>query len=51
MEARDLQQKDLDHLFISAGGASEAFNGVRPINKAQANALAEFFHVSPELFI
>jgi len=51
MEARDLQQKDLDRLFRSAGGASEAFNGVRPINKAQANALAEFFHVSPELFI
>ena len=51
MEARDLQQKDLVHLFGSAGRASEAINGVRAISKAQAKALAEFFHVSPELFI
>ena len=52
MEARDLQQKDIVHLFGgSAGRASEAINGVREISKAQAKALAEFFHVSPELFI
>jgi HTH-type transcriptional regulator / antitoxin HigA len=51
MEARDLQQKDIVHLFGSPGRASEAINGVREISKAQAKALAEFFHVSPELFI
>ncbi|MGH9840513.1 MAG: helix-turn-helix domain-containing protein [Blastocatellia bacterium] len=51
MEARDLQQKDVVHLFGSAGRASEAINGVREISKAQAKALAEFFRVSPELFI
>lgn len=51
MEARDLQQKDIVHLFGSAGRASEAINGVRAISKTQAKALAEFFHVSPELFI
>lgn len=51
MEARGVQQKDLTSLFGSSGRASEAINGVREISKAQAKALAEFFHVSPELFI
>ena len=51
MEARDLQQKDLVHLFGSSGRASEAINGVRPISKTQAKALAKFFKVSAELFI
>lgn len=52
MEARNLQQKDIVHLFNgSAGRASEAIHGVREISKAQAKALADFFRVSPELFI
>ena len=51
MEARGVQQKDIVSLFGSSGRASEAINGVREISKAQAKALAEFFHVSPELFI
>lgn len=52
MGARDLRQKDIVHLFGgSAGRASEAINGVREISKVQAKALAEFFRVSPELFI
>lgn len=51
MEARDLKQKDVVHLFGSSGRASEAINGVRPISKQQAKSLAEFFHVSAELFI
>jgi HTH-type transcriptional regulator / antitoxin HigA len=51
MEARDLQQKDLVHLFGSSGRASEAINGVWPISKSQAKALAQFFKVSAELFI
>ena len=52
MEARDLQQKDVVHLFgNSSGRASEAINGIRPISKNQEKALAEFFNVSAELFI
>ncbi|GAC1403196.1 MAG: hypothetical protein NVSMB56_18160 [Pyrinomonadaceae bacterium] len=38
-------------LFGSKGRASEAINGKRAISKAQAKALAEFFHVSADLFI
>lgn len=51
MEARDLKQKDMVYLFGSSGRASEAINGVRPLSKSQAKALAEYFHVSVELFI
>lgn len=52
MEARDIQQKDIVHLFgNSSGRASEAINGVRAISKNQAKALAAFFNVSAELFI
>jgi HTH-type transcriptional regulator/antitoxin HigA len=51
MEARDLAQKDLVPLFGSSGRASEAINGVRPISKSQAKALAQYFKVSAELFI
>jgi HTH-type transcriptional regulator/antitoxin HigA len=51
MEARDLKQKDIVNLFGSSGRASEAINGLRPISKIQAKALAEFFHVSTDLFL
>jgi HTH-type transcriptional regulator / antitoxin HigA len=51
MEARGVEQKDIASLFGSSGRASEAINGIREISKTQAKALAEFFHVSPELFI
>jgi HTH-type transcriptional regulator / antitoxin HigA len=51
MEARDLTQKDLWKLFGSKGVTSEVFHGKRSISKAQAKRLAEFFHVSAELFI
>jgi len=51
MEARGLKQKDILHLFGSSGRASEAINGLRPISKIQAKALAEFFHVSTDLFL
>lgn len=51
MEARGLKQKDVVHLFGSSGRASEAINGQRPISKIQAIALAEFFHVSTDLFL
>lgn len=51
MEARGLKQKDIVHLFGSSGRASEAINGQRPISKVQVKALAEFFHVSTDLFL
>lgn len=51
MEARSMKQSDLWHVFGSKGTASEVINGKRAISKTQAKALAEFFHVSTELFI
>lgn len=51
MEARGLKQKDIVHLFGSSGRVSESINGLRPISKIQAKALAEFFHVSTDLFL
>lgn len=51
MEARGLKQKDIVHLFGSSGRTSEAINGHRPISKIQAKALADFFHVSTDLFL
>src|SRR5262245_53710465 len=51
MEARSMKQKDVVHLFGSSGRASEAINGLRPISKIQAKALAEFFRVSTDLFL
>ena len=51
MEARKLTQKDLWKMFGSKGIASEVMNGKRSISKTHAKRLAQFFHVSPELFI
>ena len=51
MEARGLTQKDLWPLFGSKGTASEVLNRRRAISKTQAKKLAQFFHVSAELFI
>ena len=51
MNARGLKQGDLSKLFGSKGRASEVINGKRAISKAQAKTLADFFHVSAELFI
>jgi HTH-type transcriptional regulator / antitoxin HigA len=51
MEARGLKQGDVGKLLGSKGRVSEVINGKRAISKAQAKALAEFFHVSAELFI
>jgi HTH-type transcriptional regulator/antitoxin HigA len=51
MEARKLTQKDLWKVFGSKGITSEVFHGKRSISKAQARKLAQFFHVSVELFI
>jgi HTH-type transcriptional regulator / antitoxin HigA len=51
MEARSLAQEDVWKLFGSKGVTSEVFHGKRSISKTQAKKLAEFFHVSAELFI
>ena len=51
MSARGLRQADLVPLFGSKGIVSEVINGKRELSKAQIRMLAEFFHVSPELFI
>jgi HTH-type transcriptional regulator/antitoxin HigA len=51
LEARKLTQKDLWRVFGSKGITSEVFHGKRSISKTQAKKLAEFFHVSVELFI
>ncbi len=51
MDARGIRQEDLIGVIGSRGVVSEVVNGKRSISKAQAKALAEFFHVSPELFL
>ena len=51
LEARNLHQVDLLPIFGSRSRISDAVNGKREISKAQARKLAEFFSVSPELFI
>jgi HTH-type transcriptional regulator/antitoxin HigA len=51
MQARGLTQKNLWEAFGSRGATSEVLSGKRSISKAQAKRLAEFFHVSAELFI
>jgi HTH-type transcriptional regulator/antitoxin HigA len=51
MGARKLTQKDLWKVFGSKGITSEVFHGKRSISKMQAKKLAEYFHVSADLFI
>ena len=51
LEARNLRQADLLPIFGSRSRVSDAVNGKREISKAHARKLAEFFSVSPELFI
>ena len=51
MEARNLRQADLLPIFVSRSRVSDAVNGKREISKAQARKLAQFFSVSPDLFI
>lgn len=51
MEARDLKQKDLVHLFNSRGYASDIINGKRPITVEIAKKLGQFFNVEPGIFV
>lgn len=51
MENRRLRQRDLVPVFGSSSVVSDVLNGKRSISKAHARKLAEFFHVTPSLFI
>ena len=51
MAARGLKQSDLWAVLNSKSVTSEIVNGKRGISKANAKALAEFFHISAEVFL
>lgn len=51
MEQNDLQPANLASIFGSSQRVSNVVNGKRAITQAQAEALGEFFKVSPLLFI
>ena len=51
MESRGAKQTHLCEVFGSKGIASEVLNGKRGISKTHARALADYFHVSADLFI
>ena len=51
MEQQGRKPKDLWEVLGSKGVVSEVLNGHRGISKSGAKALAEYFHVSAELFI
>jgi HTH-type transcriptional regulator / antitoxin HigA len=51
MEQRGLKQADLVELIGSRSQVSDMVTGKRGVSKAQARKLAEFFKVSPALFI
>jgi len=51
MDSNNLKQADIVHIFGSKGITSEVVNGKREISKANAKALAEFFHVTADVFL
>jgi HTH-type transcriptional regulator/antitoxin HigA len=51
MEHKGLRQADLLPVFGSRSVASAVLNGKREPSKAHIRKLAEFFHVSPEVFL
>ncbi len=51
MAARSLTAKDLWPVFGSKGAASDVLNRRRAVSKNQAKKLAQFFHVTADLFI
>lgn len=51
MESRDVKQTHLWEVFGSKGVASEVLSGKRGISKTHARALADYFHVTADLFI
>lgn len=51
MAARSLTAKDLWPVFGSKGAASDVLHRRRAVSKSQAKKLAQFFHVTADLFI
>ena len=51
MAARSLTAKDLWAVFGSKGAVSDVLNRRRAVSKSQAKRLAQFFHVTADLFI
>jgi HTH-type transcriptional regulator/antitoxin HigA len=51
MEMNHLKQADIAHIFGSRGITSEVISGKREISKANAKALAKFFHTSTDIFL
>ncbi len=51
MASSGTRQADLVGVIGSSGVVSEVVNGKRAISKAQAKALADYFNLSPSLFI
>jgi HTH-type transcriptional regulator/antitoxin HigA len=51
MEQRGLRQADLLPVFGSRSIASTVLNGKRELSKTHIRRLAEFFHVSPAVFL
>ncbi len=51
MQDRGLRNKDLEPALGSSGVTSEVITGKRKPSKTQIKKLAEFFQVSPDLFI
>jgi HTH-type transcriptional regulator / antitoxin HigA len=51
MQARGMKLAGLGTLIGSKGVASEILSGKRGLSKTNIRRLAEYFHVSPELFL
>jgi HTH-type transcriptional regulator/antitoxin HigA len=51
MQARGMKPAGLAALIGSKGVASEILNGKRGLSKTNIKRLAEYFHVSPEVFL
>jgi HTH-type transcriptional regulator/antitoxin HigA len=51
MESRSLEKVDLLHFLQSQGITSQLLEGEQSINFSRAEILAEFFQVSPNLFL
>ena len=51
MDQRQLKQADLAPVFGTVSVVSEVLNGKRQINAKQARKLADYFHISTDVFV
>jgi HTH-type transcriptional regulator/antitoxin HigA len=51
MDQRHLKQADLAPIFGTVSVVSEVLNGKRQINAKQARKLADYFHITTDVFI